>query len=231
MAGQAQPARAKALDLPADGDVMDVCAIPRQQDVHSMHRGHCDVRSIHCGIGGNQPRAENLDGEFAGVFGRRQAGQTLKRRRAGHRHLRISAPRFEIHEFGKEQFIIAPPLIPPLPRCGLLAAQDRVPAAPRHQITWDGGFEVEPGFHAWSGNGRSAMSMTVLVEGWNAPLPLLPLFTCRARSGFGRCGFSRNSLIEPAQPLFHKPPFRQSESKKRIFKSRFDDLTLFHRCG
>lgn len=35
--------RAKAFDLPTDGNVVDVRAIPSQQNIHPMHRRHRDV--------------------------------------------------------------------------------------------------------------------------------------------------------------------------------------------
>jgi hypothetical protein len=90
--------RANALDLSADGNVVDVRAIPGQQNLHPMHGRHRDVRSVHFGFGGNQAPPENLGGEFAGGFRRRQARQTLHRRSAGHRHPGISAPYSEVHK-------------------------------------------------------------------------------------------------------------------------------------
>ena len=133
--GPARP-RTEAFNLPADGNVMDVRAVPSQQNIHPMHGGDRDVRGVHGGFGGNQARANNFSGEFADIFGRCQTRQTQQRRRAGRRHLRISASRLNVHKFGDKHLVITAPLLPPFSRRGLLAVQDCVPVRPRGSTTF-----------------------------------------------------------------------------------------------
>ena len=58
----------------------------------------------------------------------------------------IAAPHFLQHRGRDEEQKALPLCFPPLLRGLPIRCQQQVPTAPRHQITWDGGFEIEPGF-------------------------------------------------------------------------------------
>ncbi len=105
----------------------------------------CDASNAACG--GSSRAARDLFGEFGGGLKFRQKRNSLKQGQPRGGRLRIAALRFRAHEFGNEEIIVLPARFPPFLRGFLIRRQPQVPAAPRHQITRDGGFEVEPGFH------------------------------------------------------------------------------------
>jgi hypothetical protein len=143
-----QPAsEAGAFNAVFQSPVVDMPAVPREQKVHSVRRGNAQMGGVIGGNGRDNPIPEQPPGKLFAWRSRRQDCDVAEFFKTRASELGVATPGLAQHKFGDEQIEIVPPLFPPFLRGLLIRRQPQVPAAPRHQITWDGGFEIEPGFH------------------------------------------------------------------------------------
>ena len=127
------------LNLPDDGDIVDVFAIPSKQIIHCMNSGQGNMRGIQGGLRRDQPGSEDLTGKLSGGLRFSQQRNTRKQIQACCRRMCIASLRFCEHEPGNKEFIILPAYFPPFLRGFLIGGKPQVPAAAGDQIAWDGG--------------------------------------------------------------------------------------------
>ena len=131
--------------------VVEMSAIPGEQKVHPMDRSERQMNGVHGGDFRENPLAKqafNQDiGLRAGAKLRQSGdyGETLGSK------IGIALSDFFQHGFGYEKIECMPPHFPPFLRGFMIRRQPQVPTAPRHEVTGDGGFEIETRIHGGTG--------------------------------------------------------------------------------
>jgi len=140
--------RTRALDARTNVVVVDVSAVPSQQEIHPVSRRQSHMRGVIRRHDRDNFVPQQALRQFAGLRQVIQQRDARQPRQTLPRVVGIATPHFLQHGGGDEEQKVFPLGFPPLQRGLLIGRKPQVPAAPRHQIAGDGGFEIEPGFHA-----------------------------------------------------------------------------------
>ncbi len=132
---------------PGNHRVVDVPAVPSQEEVHFMHRGKSDVCRIPRRSFGNQPRGQNPPRQRLHLVADRQYGHGGDGVETQPRSLGIALRRLSQNFWRHEQFEMRSPGIPPFPGGELLRGNFHVPTRPGGQQAWNRRFEINFWLH------------------------------------------------------------------------------------
>ena len=96
--------------------VVDVFAIPHQEEIQRVNRGKGDVRRVRCGVRGNDPGAEQMLDQFIHLWLRGQARNSVERTQARFRHRRIAFRSLHLDDFRGKEFVFVSLRFPPFLR-------------------------------------------------------------------------------------------------------------------
>lgn len=117
--------------------IVDVAAIPGEEEIHAVGRSQADVRGIRRGARWNQAGGENALGEQLRLVSRCQHPAFSERRQPQSGRLGISTLRFVEDIGGDIQVKRLPPLFPPFAGGNLLSGDLHVTVGPRCEQAGD----------------------------------------------------------------------------------------------
>jgi hypothetical protein len=140
------------LDPVTQGGIGDMRAIPCDQVIHTMDRGHSDMQGVYLGIWGQWYMREQGLSQMLDSVGDVQLGEVCQHGQASCGSLWITGAGFLNNKLRDVEIKIPTMVMPPIVRHLLVGCRDQITAWPCSEVAGNRGFKISLGLHKQKAN-------------------------------------------------------------------------------